>query len=108
MAKHKAEPQTELKKAMGRQIAIVKDKAREALPNGSPEALADKANEIAPSMGFEPDFTAERFIEKAPGKPRGTKTSQGQESPAALTLDDYKVYRKALNEEGTENRTLQQ
>lgn len=64
-------PPTPLKKPSGRQIAMFRQQAREALPEGPLEAQAKKADELARAAGFEMTTAPEkmRLREKAPSTP---------------------------------------
>lgn len=85
-----------LKKAFGRRIAKLKEEARELLPNGSPEELAAKANELAYAQGYSSDFKPEKF-KKGKGKRR---KYAARTTPRAPAVDQTMVAVEAAKQVG--------
>src|SRR4051812_30399538 len=82
-----------LTKPFGRQIAKLKETARQANPNASPEALAEAVNKLAKDMGFDYTITPEKMGEKAAkatkkkrGRPVGSRNGAVQPSEPVRTI----------------------
>src|SRR6266404_618874 len=97
----------------GRQIAKLKDEARKAAGDGAtPEALAEKAQELADKANWDYLFTVASFADKPKGK-RGRKARQASaadngapvrraKAATALTLDDVEAVKGLANKLGAD------
>jgi hypothetical protein len=87
----------QLKKPYGRQIAGIKQRAREALPSGTPEQLAEKANAIAREEGFDYQFKPEKMAARLRSASPSRQRAEPEGDAAEPTLSELLKVREAID-----------
>lgn len=101
-----AAPAAALKPLVGRKKGMVKTQAREQLPDGTPEALSERANQIAVSEGYEPSTSPEDFADDDKPTPRRSRNGAAAAGSGVPTLTQIIAVESLLAEKKMTADTL--